>query len=210
LTSPRERIDLKRMAARNPAVDAYIAKSPDFAKPILIHLRQLAHAACPEIEETLKWRMPHFVRQGIVFGMGAFKQHCMMHFWKGKLLFGSKAHQDGMGHFGRISAVSDLPKKKILLGYIKKAVELNQSGVKKAATKPTSRKKPVVPADFSAALNKNKKARAAFENFSYSHKKEYLQWITEAKREETRARRIKTAIQWLAQGKPRNWKYLDC
>jgi uncharacterized protein YdeI (YjbR/CyaY-like superfamily) len=154
--------------------------------------------------------MPHFVHQGILFGMGAFKQHCMMHFWKGELVLGRKAHGNGMGHFGRVTSLSDLPGKKILLGYIKKAVELNERGVKKASTKPASRKKLAVPADFRAALNRNKTARAAFQNFSYSHKKEYLQWITEAKREETRLQRIKTSLQWLAVGKPRNWKYLNC
>ena len=198
------------MAATHPGVDAYIAKSPDFAKPILIHLRKLAHAACPDIEETLKWRMPHFVHKGIVFGMAAFKQHCMMHFWKGKLVLGAEENKDGLSHFGRITAISDLPKKKILLAYIKKAVKLNENGIKKTPAKPTAKKKLAVPDDFLVALNKNKKASATFENLSYSHKKEYLEWITEAKREETRTSRIKTALQWLAQGKSRNWKYLNC
>jgi uncharacterized protein YdeI (YjbR/CyaY-like superfamily) len=197
------------MAANNPGVDAYIAKSPDFAKPILIHLRKLAHTACPGIEETLKWRMPHFVRKGIVFGMGAFKQHCMMHFWNGELVVGKKAHGGGLGHFGQIKTLSDLPEKKILLAYIKKAVELNENGIKKIS-QPAPKKKLVVPADFVAALNKSKKARAAFDNFSYSHKKEYLEWITEAKREETRVKRIRTALEWLAEGKSRNWKYVNC
>lgn len=210
LTSHCEGFDLKHMAATNPGVDAYIAKSPDFAKPILIHLRKLARAACPDMEETLKWRMPHFVHKGIVFGMGAFKQHCMMHFWKGELVFGKKANLDGMGHFGQIKALSDLPEKKLLLAHIKKAVALNESGIKKTSTRSAPKKNLITPPDFLAALNKNKKARATFEDFSYSHKKEYLQWITEAKREETRAKRIKTTIQWLTLGKPRNWKYLNC
>jgi uncharacterized protein YdeI (YjbR/CyaY-like superfamily) len=197
------------MPSRDPRVDAYIAKSADFAKPILIHLRELAHAACPEVEETLKWRMPHFTHRGILFGMAAFKQHCAVHFWNGKLVLADKARMGVFGNLGRVTGLSDLPSKKALLGYIKKAVELNERGVKKPA-RSRSKKKLVVPDYFVAALSKNKKAQAAFEKFSYSHKKEYLEWITEAKREETRAQRIKTTIQWLAQGKSRNWKYQNC
>jgi uncharacterized protein YdeI (YjbR/CyaY-like superfamily) len=197
------------MASKDPRVDAYIAKSPDFAKPILIELRQLAHAGCPEVEETLKWRMPHFLHQGILFGMAAFKQHCAVHFWKGKLVLGKKSRPGVFGNLGRVTALSDLPGRKELLGYIKKAAQLNASGIKKPSN-AQPKKQLIVPPYFLAALRKNKKAQAAFENFSYSHKKEYVKWITEAKREATRARRIKTAIDWLAQGKPQNWKYLKC
>jgi uncharacterized protein YdeI (YjbR/CyaY-like superfamily) len=194
---------------KDPRVDAYIAKSPDFAKPILIHLRQLAHAACPEVKEALKWRIPHFLHKGILFGMAGFKQHCAVHFWKGKLVLGGKSRTGVFGNLGRVTALSDLPGRKEILGYIKKAVELNEGGIKKPSiSRP--KKKLIVPPYFLAALRKNKKAHAAFENFSYSHRKEYVTWITEAKREETRAKRMKTAIEWLAQGKPQNWKYLNC
>jgi uncharacterized protein YdeI (YjbR/CyaY-like superfamily) len=209
LTSRAERIDLKRMPSKDPRVDAYIANSPDYAKPILIELRRLAHAGCPGVEETLKWRMPHFLHQGILFGMAAFKQHCAVHFWKGKLVLGEKSRAGVFGNLGRVTALSDLPGRKELLGYIKKAVELNESGVKKPSI-AQPKKKLIVPPYFLAALRKNKKAQAAFENFSYSHKKEYVNWITEAKREETREKRMNTAILWLAQGKPQNWKYLKC
>ena len=195
--------------AKDPRVDAYIAKSPDFAKPILNHLRQLAHAACPGVEETLKWRMPHFVHRGILFGVGAFKQHCVLHFWKGKLVLGDKCRSDKFGNIGRVTTIADLPDKKLLLRYIKKAVELNEGGVKKPA-RTTSKRKLIVPAYFKAVLNKNKKALAAFEDFSPSHKREYVDWITEAKREVTRTKRIQQAMQWLAHGKSRNWKYENC
>jgi len=198
------------MPRKDPRIDAYIAKSADFAKPILIHLRELAHAACPDVEETLKWQMPFFLHKGILFGMAGFKAHCTLHFWNGKLFLTDVSSEDGMGQFGRITTLSDLPNRKTLLGYIKKAIELNEAGVKKPAPKRAPQKKLVVPPDFTAALHKNKKARAAFDNFSYSHHKEYLQWITEAKRPETRARRIKTALQWLAKGKSHNWKYGNC
>lgn len=198
------------MPKTDPRIDTYIARSADFAKPILNHLREMAHTACPGVEETLKWRMPHFLHKGILFGMAAFKQHCMVHFWHGDLIFGKDARktpEGGTWQFGRITALSELPSDRILLGYIKKAVELNEAGIKKKAPRRKPAKELVVPDYFIAALNKNKKAREAFEKFSYSHKKEYLEWITEAKREETRQKRMQTAIEWLMKGKSRNWKY---
>lgn len=155
--------------------------------------------------------MPHFVHKGILFCIAGFKHHCTLHFWKGKLIFekGSKlARKKGMGQFGRITSVSDLPNKKVLLGYMKRAVELNNAGIKKPAPKTAPITKLVVPRYFLAALKKNKKASVAFQNFSHSHKKEYVQWIAEAKRPETRTKRIATALQWLASGKPRHWKYM--
>lgn len=198
------------MAKPDHRVDTYIAKSADFAKPILNHLRELAHTACPQVEETLKWSMPHFLFKGILFGMAAFKHHCMLHFWHGDLILGKnprKAHEGGTWQFDRITALTDLPGDRILLGYIKKAVELNEAGIKKERPKRKPSKELVVPEDFLAILNKNKKARETFEKFSYSHKKEYVEWITQAKREETRQKRIQTAMEWLGKGKPRNWKY---
>src|ERR1041385_8764622 len=111
------------MPKKDPRVDAYIAKSPDFAKPILIHLRELAHAACPEVEETLKWSMPHFLHKGILFGMAAFKQHCAVHFWNGELVLGDESKKGVFGNLGRVTSLSDLPSKKELLGFIKKSVE---------------------------------------------------------------------------------------
>ena len=201
------------MAKKDPRIDAYIAKSADFAKPILHHLRKLVHAACPEVEETLKWSMPSFTYKGLLCGMAAFKQHCTFGFWKGKLILddrGDDLEKDAMGHFGRIYSIADLPPDKTMLGYIKEAVRLNEEGIKVPKPKPKAKKELVVPDYFTSALRKNKKALATFDNFTYSHKKEYLEWITEAKREETRTQRLETAVAWLAQGKPRNWKYMNC
>jgi uncharacterized protein YdeI (YjbR/CyaY-like superfamily) len=194
----------------DPRIDAYIAKSADFAKPILKHLRGLVHEACPEVEETLKWRFPNFMHKGMLCSMAAFKEHCAFGFWKRELLFG-KDRPAGMGQFGRIINVSNLPKDKVLLGFIKEAVRLNEAGIKKPA-RPTSkaRKEVGVPDYFKAALKKSKKAFATFENFSPSHKREYVEWITEAKRDETRQKRLDTAIEWMAKGKPRHWKYMNC
>ena len=200
------------MPTKDPRVDAYIAKSADFAKPILKHLRELVHRGCPAVVENLKWSMPHFDYKGMFCGMAAFNHHCTFGFWKGELIFGTRAaEEEAMGQFGRITSLAELPGDNILMGFIKKAAALNDAGVKKPTPPRPKVKKPlVVPDYFSAALKKNKKGLATFEAFSYSHKKEYVEWITEAKREETRAQRLKTALEWLAQGKARNWKYANC
>jgi uncharacterized protein YdeI (YjbR/CyaY-like superfamily) len=204
------------MGKIDPRVDAYIAKSAGFARPILKHLRKLVHAACPEVEETLKWSFPHFLHHGMMCGMAAFKQHCTLGFWKERLIFGTKARPDdreksGLGQFGRITSLADLPKDKVLLGYIREAARLNEAGIKPPPRpKAQERKALIVPPYFLAALRKHKPALANFENFSYSHKKEYVEWITGAKREETRQKRIETAVAWLKEGKSRNWKYANC
>jgi uncharacterized protein YdeI (YjbR/CyaY-like superfamily) len=190
------------MLKKDPRIDAYIAKSADFAKPILIHIRKLVHAACPEVEETIKWNVPFFEHKGILLTVLAFKRHCALMFWKGRLFLGKEREK-----FRRIASLADLPGDKFLTGYIRKAVELNEAGIKNPARTKSKAKKITVPDYFLADLKKNKKAFAAFENFSPRCQREYVEWITETKREETRIKRIQTAIQWIATGKSRNWKY---
>jgi len=202
------------MGRKDTRIDAYIAKSAGFARPILRHLRRLVHAGCPAVEETLKWSVPHFTYNGMLCSMAAFKQHCSFGFWRGELVVG-KAHgarkEEAMGQFGRITSLADLPKDGVLLGHIRKAVRLNAAGVKPAPRpRPKSRKPLVVPGYFTAALKKSPRALATFQAFSYSHKKEYVEWITGARGEDTRQRRITAAIQWMTQGKPRHWKYQKC
>ena len=199
------------MATKDPRIDAYIAKSADFAKPILKHLRKVVHAGCPGVVETVKWSMPHFDYKGVMCGMAAFKQHCAFGFWKADLILdpGQTAEKSGMGSFGSIRSLSDLPSEKTLVGYVKKAAALNEAGVKvPGRTQPKKRKPLPMPTDFTAALKKNAKARKTFENFSASHRREYIEWITEAKRDETRKERLAKSINWLAEGKARNWKYM--
>lgn len=199
------------MGTRDPRIDAYIAKSPGFAKPILEHIREVVHAAVPEVEETLKWSMPAFMHHGILCGMAAFKQHAAFNLWKGSLIVGSDGDRGAMGQFGRISRVSDLPAKRVLAGYLRRAAALNEAGVKRPKVrKPGLERKPVPatpPPDLAAALKKNTRARATFDGFSPSHRREYIEWIIEAKRDETRQRRLRQAIEMLAGGKTRNWKY---
>ena len=196
------------MGKRDPRVDAYIAKSADFAKPILEYLRETVHAAVPEVEEDIKWGVPHFAYKGMFCGVAAFKQHCTFGFWKGSLVLGNDSGPDPMAQFGRLTKVSDLPPKSVLVGYLEKAKQLNDEGVK--VERPPARPKAPLrtPAALAAALRKNKKAQTTFEAFSPSHKREYIEWIVEAKSDETRNRRLATAIDWMAQGKPRNWKYM--
>ena len=198
------------MATKDPRVDAYIAKSADFAKPILKHLRKVVHAGCPQVVETIKWSMPHFDYKGVMCGMAAFKQHCVFGFWKEALIFDADkvAEKTAMGSFGSIKSLADLPREKTLIGYVKKAAALNEAGIKAPGrTQPKKREPLSVLDDFSAALKKNAKARKTFEEFPPSKQREYLEWVTEAKRDETRVKRLGQTLEWLAEGKRRNWKY---
>ena len=202
------------MATKEKKIDAYIAKSADFAKPILNHIRELVHKACPDVEEKMKWSMPFFDYKGeMLCHMASFKQHAVMGFWKASLmknavLMENAKAETAMGHLGRISSLKDMPSDKKITGWIKEAMELNDKGIKlPAKPKPAAGAEIAVPDYFTKALAKNKKAKQVFENFAYSHKKEYLIWITEAKTEDTRNKRMATAFEWMAEGKSRLWKY---
>jgi hypothetical protein len=192
-------------------VDAYIEKSAEFAKPILVHIRKLVHKACPEAVETMKWSMPHFDHKGMLCGMASFKQHCTLGFWKQSLLENDAfpAQKTAMGSFGRITSISDLPPDDVIVGLVRQAAELNEMGVM-VEKKPSVKKDLVVPDYLNAALKKNKTARETFENFPYSCKKEYVEWIAEAKTDATREKRLATTLEWLSEGKRRNWKYENC
>lgn len=199
------------MGKKDPRVDAYIAKSPDFAKPILSYLRDVIHQGCPDVVETIKWGTPTFDHHGIMAGIGAFKQHCVLGFWKSPLLTLdgrplSREMESGAGQFGKLTSVKDLPAKSKLLKLVKDAAGLNEAGVTvERKVKPTPPLE--VPAELTRALQKHAKARVAFAGFPPSHKREYAQWIAEAKTAETRQRRIATALEWISEGKSRNWKY---
>lgn len=196
------------MPKKDPRIDAYIAKSADFARPVLNHLRKLIHQACPDVEETIKWGFPHFLHHGILCSTAAFKAHCAFILWKGALILEKGEPAKGMGQFGKITELSDLPNDKTIIGYLKRGMELNKDGVQVPERQKQERKDLVVPRNFAAELKKNKKALTTFENFSYTHKKEYVEWIEKAKAEPTRLRRLATAMEWLSEGKPRNWKYM--
>jgi uncharacterized protein YdeI (YjbR/CyaY-like superfamily) len=204
--------------ALDPRIDAYIAKSADFARPILTHLRNIVHEGCPSVQENIKWGMPSFEYKGLLCGIAAFKQHCTFGFWKHDLVVpkpespGKPARVDGdnkegMGQFGCIRTLADLPPRRTLLAYVRKATELNDEGIK-VPRKPKPPRKPLpTPRDFAAALKKAPGAAGHFANFSNSHRREYIEWILEARTDATRQRRIATAVEWIAEGKSRNWKY---
>lgn len=202
------------MSTRDPRVDAYIAKSADFAKPILMQLRESVHENCPEAEETIKWGFPHFMYQGMLCSMASFKQHCAFGFWKGSLVVDAKGRtlEQAMGQFGRIGQLSDLPTKSALRGFIRKAMQLNEEGVSARERKPKAgpRKALRAPPYFTAELRKNKAALATYEALTPSKKREYVEWLTEAKTDATREKRLATSIEWLAAGKARYWKYEKC
>jgi hypothetical protein len=201
------------MGSRDPRIDAYIGNAAPFAQPILERLRGIVHEACPDAEETLKWGAPSFLHAGgILCMMAAFKQHASFGFWKHALVMGDDAPRDGMGSFGKLISLKDVPPKKELVALIQKAMRLNEEGVKTPGVRKTSTPKPppVAPDDFAAALKKNRQACATFDGFSPGQQREYVDWITEAKRDETRQKRLAQAIEWLAEGKPRNWKYMNC
>jgi uncharacterized protein YdeI (YjbR/CyaY-like superfamily) len=203
---------------KNPAVDAYVAKSADFARPILKRLRELMHKADPNIAETIKWGVPHFEHEGIVASMAAFKQHVAFGFWNEKLLreeLGRDAGrmfprdaEKGMG--GRkVRALAELPPAALIVRTAKAAVALNDAGLR---PKRVLKRKPPpkAPPDLVAALKRNAKARATYGRLTPGQQREYVEWLVEAKQAATRERRLAQAVEWLAEGKQRYWKYQGC
>ncbi len=208
------------MGTYSTKTDAYMAQAAEFAKPILERIRLLVHTACPDIEEAWKWSFPVFLYKGdIVCNMAAFKQHCSFGFWKAGLMSDPEnimsgiSEKNGMGDLGKITQLEQLPADDILIAYIKEAVQLSENKVKRAPKpKPTEeeKKKLEIPKDLIQALTINELAIKHFESFPYSHKKEYCMWIGEAKTEATRTKRIAQAVEWITEGKDRNWKYKNC
>jgi uncharacterized protein YdeI (YjbR/CyaY-like superfamily) len=198
--------------AADPRIDSYIARQADFARPILEHLRSAVHKACPEAEETLKWSMPHFLYKGqMLVGMAAFKAHATFGFWRGKEVVGETgAERDAMGQFGRLASIADLPGDDVLHALIRKAMALTDAGSRPARAPKAAKAELETPPDLESALAENPAAKAVFDSFPPSGRREYVEWVVEAKRPETRANRIAQAVSWLAEGKRRHWKYEKC
>lgn len=194
-------------------IDKYISKSADFAIPVLEYLRALIHKACPLTQETIKWGFPHFdYKNEMLCSMAAFKEHCAFTLWKASLLKRNNALQlserSAMGHLGKIRTIKDLPDDKILISFIKEAMELNDKGIKMVNSKVSVKKSVVIPDYFKSVLKINPEAKRIFDAFSPSHKREYVEWFNEAKTDITRNKRISTALEWITEGKSRNWKYI--
>jgi uncharacterized protein YdeI (YjbR/CyaY-like superfamily) len=194
------------MGKKDPRIDAYVAHAQPFAKPILKRIRKAVHAGCPDVEEDLKWRHPAFMYKGILCGMAAHTQHVTFGFWD-QMVGGTDKAGEAAGQWGRIESLDDLPPEKTFVAMVKQAARKRDAGIKPVRMK-TAPKAPIeLPAYFTAALKKNKQAQATFDDFSPSHRREYVEWIADAKQDATRQRRIAQTLEWLAEGKSRNWKY---
>lgn len=197
--------------SRDSRVDSYIEQSPDFARPILAHVRDRVHAAVPEVEEAIKWGAPAFILDGrILLVMARFKAHAALNFWRGEELRGAAESRDAMGQFGRITSLADLPPDNQFEALVREAATLSATTPAPRKTKREAAPPPDLHPDFAAALDSNPKARATLETFSPSARRDYVEWVAEAKQDATRARRIATAVEWLAEGKKRHWKYENC
>ena len=195
----------------DPRIDAYIARKNDFARPILEHVRDRVRAAVPEVEETLKWGAPAFTVDGkILLIMAAFKAHAALNFWRGQELRGDEANADAMGQFGKLTSLADLPSDGELDDLIREAAALAQTAPAPRKPKHEPKAAPSLHPDFASALAAAPKAKAALDGFPPSAQRDYLEWISEAKQDATRKKRIDTAIEWLSEGKRRQWKYQDC
>jgi uncharacterized protein YdeI (YjbR/CyaY-like superfamily) len=196
--------------SRDPRVDAYIAKAQPFAQAILGHIRERAHAAVPGIEETLKWSAPAYLLDGkILLITAAFKAHAAINFWRGQEIKGGSS-DEGMGQFGKLKSVDDLPANDELDALIRKAAELAQAAPTPRKTKHAPKPASELHPDFATALKNAPEAKATLESFPPSARRDYLEWIADAKQDATRAKRIAAAIEWLSEGKRRNWKYERC
>jgi uncharacterized protein YdeI (YjbR/CyaY-like superfamily) len=197
------------MKNKLPAFDTYIAKKPPFARPILAKIRELVHQACPDVQEVMKWSHPHFDYKGIMAGMASFKEHVHFGFWKQNLLKDPNRifKNGGDGHRTRITSVADLAPDRVVIATIKEAAALNAEGVKEERPKTAPKPPPKAPEYLIAALKRQKGALAKFDAFSPSAKREYIEWLVDAKQDATREKRLATAVEWIAEGKHRNWKY---
>ena len=197
--------------SREPRIDAYIARAQPFARPILEKVRERVHAVVPGVEEAVKWSMPAYTVGGkILLITAAFKAHMALNFWRGQELRGEEANADAMGQFGKIKSLDELPPDAELDRLIREAADLAKAAPAPRKTKHAPKPAPELHPEFAAALAKAPKAKAALDSFPPSARREYLEWIAEAKQDATRQKRIANAVEWLSEGKRRNWKYESC
>jgi hypothetical protein len=197
--------------ARDSRVDAYIAKAQPFAQPILSHVRTVMHAAAPEVDEAIKWGMPFFLWKGApLANMAAFKAHASFGFWRREGAGPAAEDDSGMGQFGRLTEVGDLPADAELATMVRDAIAVIETGAKTRRPPRAPKTEIAMPDDLRAALDAVPAAAAHFAAFSPSAQREYLEWVVEAKAPATRAKRIATTVEQLAEGKKRHWKYENC
>jgi uncharacterized protein YdeI (YjbR/CyaY-like superfamily) len=197
--------------SREPRIDAYIAKAAPFAQPILSHVRERVHVVVPDVEEAMKWSAPGFMLDGkILLIMAAFKQHAALNFWRGQEIGDGTPKAGAMGQFGKLTSVGDLPAGKELDAIIREAAALAKTAPAPRKTKHEPKPAPELHPDFAKALASNPNSKAVLDSFPPSAQRDYFEWISEAKQDATRQKRIDTAIEWLAEGKRRHWKYQNC
>ena len=197
--------------SRDPRIDTYIAKAQPFAQPILERVRTRVHIVVPDVEEAMKWSAPGFILNGkILLMMAAFKSHAALNFWRGQEIGDGKAKAGAMGQFGKLISINDLPSDVELDELIREAAELSKGAPAPRKAEHPPKPLPDMHPEFAAALDKAAKAKATFDSFPPSCRREYLEWICEAKQDATRSKRVATAVEWLSEGKRRNWKYENC
>lgn len=197
--------------SRDPRIDDYIAKAQPFARPILSRIRQCVHSALPEVDETIKWRMPAYTVGGkIILITAAFKAHCALNFWRGQELENQSSSPEAMGQFGKVTTLDELPSDQELERLVREAAQLAKSAPAPRKTKNEPKAAPELHPDFAAALEQAPVARTMLMSLPPSAQRDYFEWISEAKQEATRNKRIATALEWLAEGKRRHWKYQNC
>lgn len=213
MAQEHQKFEKKKMKGKkSDEVEAYIAEAPLFAKPILNRIRKAFHFGCPDLEETMKWGAPHFEHKGILGSMAAHKEHVSMSFWKGQLMDDPEGIFNVVGKTQmaalKFQALKDMPPQQVLIAYVEEATDLNERGIKPRKKPQKEKEKLTIPDDLLKGLSQNPDARETFDGFSYSNKKEYVEWLEEAKKPATRRKRLDTAIEWMSEGKPRNWKYM--
>jgi uncharacterized protein YdeI (YjbR/CyaY-like superfamily) len=197
--------------SREPSIDAYIAKAQPFARPILERVRERVHAVLPDVEEAMKWSMPAYLVGGkIVLITSSFKAHAALNFWRGQEIGDGQPKAGAMGQFGRLTSVDDLPPDRELDALIREAAAIAKTAPAPRKAKHAPKPPPELHPDFAAALARAPKAKAALEAFPPSAQRDYFEWISEAKQDATRQKRIATAVEWLGEGKRRHWKYENC
>jgi hypothetical protein len=186
-------------------INQYMAELPEWQRRMLVRLRQLIHEAAPEVEEAWRWDKPHFDNAGIMVGLCAFKEHVAVWFHKGALLkdtkklFEATARTEEKGMRAYKLHEGDKINEAAFLDLVKQAVAVNDKGTKLREAKPT-KKALVVPEDLEQVLRKDPTAWANWEAFPVGHRRAYVEWVTDARQEETRKRRIAQSLEKIREG----------
>jgi hypothetical protein len=201
----------------NAQVTAYAAAMPAYAQPIFAHLRALIHTTCPDTDEAIKWSIPHFERDGDYLCIfAASPGHASFTFYKQQLMSDPRLRDNlnlpAIKRFmGRLTSLSDLPDDATLAAMLQEAADLNARGVRlpdrAPKTPPVIDMPSAVATAVATALAANPAAQAVWDAKSAAWRKDYLVWITAAKTDPTRDARIAEALDWIADGKARFWKY---